>query len=111
MSPHVHRALERELLRLFRPEVVDAVLADACEEVARSGGDLRRIVGARLLDALGDALADAAMRVPPADESHERETLPVLSDTRPIQLPDGRRERDRRTRRWTPASELSRRAG
>ncbi len=109
----MHYALEQELLRLFRPEVVETVLCAAHAELAGEPGSpaqLRRIVGARLLDELADALARAQENT--IEQTSERETPARRDeDTVSVQLPDAGRVRDRRTRRWTPASELSRRAG
>lgn len=68
---HAHRVLERELAGLVSPARLDAILQPAVADVAEAPGAdparrLRDLVGARLLDAVGDLLGRVDAELPAA---------------------------------------------
>lgn len=125
------RVLERELSGLLLPQQVDALLNAAVVEAADAedpAARLRALVGARLLDAVGDLLGRVADEVPSALDAAERRALRRAADdaSRAPRLHlaasfgspasgspavDERRGRARVARAWTASRALGTRLG
>lgn len=110
-----HRALERELGAMLRPERAAAILEDALEKVIQDDRPdparrLRSLVGARLLGEVADLLD----RVGSTIASDETPTVIVPLDApEPVRVDsiDERADRSRVRKRWSPTRELTRRTG